>query len=82
MDKRHFRSPLEKSSLAPPALLAELERRTPTGSEHRRRRLALARRDLQADWRRWSPAERSTVVAALAGLALTPILVLSGIFAG
>lgn len=47
-----------------------------------RRRLALARRDLQADWRGWSHAERSTVVAALAGLALTPILVLGRIFLG
>ena len=54
----------------------------PTGSEHRRQGLALVRRDLQADWRRWSPVERSAVVAALGGLALTPILVLSGIFAG
>ena len=54
----------------------------PTGSEHRRQGLALVRRDLQADWRRWSPVERSAVVAALGGLALTPILVLSGILAG
>ena len=54
----------------------------PTASGHRRQRLALVRRDLQADWRRWSHAERSTVIAALAGLALTPLLALTRIFVG
>jgi hypothetical protein len=43
----------------------------------RRDRLAKARRDLQADWRRWSPAERVLAVAGGAVLGLAPLLALS-----
>ncbi len=43
----------------------------------RRGALALARRDLLADWRGWSAAEKSAAIAALATVALTPFLALS-----
>lgn len=40
---------------------------------------AAARRDLLADWRRWTAAEKS---AALAALAVMPLAVLSGLLSG
>ena len=46
-------------------------------SPRRRDRLAKARRDLQADWRRWSPAERVLAVACGAVLGLAPLFALS-----
>ena len=49
---------------------AEIER-------SRREGLALARRDLQADWRGWSLPERMMALAAMAVLALAPVLLLS-----
>lgn len=47
--------------------------------QSRRRALALARRDLLADWRNWSTAEKSAAVAGLATVALTPILAWIGL---
>ena len=40
--------------------------------------LAAARRDLLADWRRWSAAEKSAALATLAGMAMVPLAVWTG----
>jgi len=48
----------------------------------RRTDFAAARRDLLADWRRWTAAEKSAALAALAVLAVMPLAVLSGVVPG
>ena len=48
----------------------------------RRKGVALARRDLEADWRGWSMPERMIALAATAGLVLTPVLLLSQSLSG
>lgn len=46
-------------------------------AENRRKGLALVRRDLLADWRGWSAAERLTALATGFVLGLAPLLVLA-----
>jgi len=65
-------------SYAPTRLLATARtmesRRPPYGHAG----LAAARRDLAADWRRWSAAEKSAALATLTGLAMLPLALWSG----
>ncbi|MCI0430890.1 MAG: hypothetical protein L0210_10165 [Rhodospirillales bacterium] len=48
----------------------------------RRTGLATARRDLLADWRRWSAAEKSAVLATLIVLAVMPVVAWAGFIPG
>ncbi len=48
----------------------------------RRTGLATARRDLLADWRRWSAAEKSAALATLIVLAVMPVVAWAGFIPG
>lgn len=50
-----------------------------SGAPKFRAGLARAGRDLTADWRRWSYAERLSALTAGAALALLPVLAWSGV---
>jgi len=81
MGNRHFRPAAPSGRVSPYTLIGlregvcVMENRR---SSYRRAGMPAARRDMVADWRRWSAAEKSAVVAALSGMALVPLAILSG----
>lgn len=78
MENRHFRLHRKGGRLLPISRsVGNEEDIMERDGRSRRGALALARRDLLADWRGWSAAEKSAAIAALATVALTPFLALS-----
>jgi hypothetical protein len=79
MEKRHFRYRCDGFSLPPPDCNSGGRGQWRAGRPNSELDLRARGRDLTADWRRWSYAERLSALTGGAALALLPVLAWSGV---